>query len=60
VLLMGSDEGSDRIGLRTDTMILALVHEASGRTALVSVPRNLTHLQFPPDTPLADEYPDGF
>ena len=60
VLLMGSDEGSDRIGLRTDTMILALVHEDSGRTALVSVPRNLTHLRFPPDTLLAEEYPDGF
>ena len=60
VLLMGSDEGSDRIGLRTDTMILALVHEDSGRTALVSVPRNLTHLRFPPGTLLAEEYPDGF
>jgi LCP family protein required for cell wall assembly len=60
VLLMGSDEGEDRIGLRTDTMIIALVHEATGRAALVSVPRNLTHLRFPPGTLLADEYPDGF
>ena len=60
VLLMGSDEGDDRLGLRTDTMIIAFVHEATGRTALVSVPRNLKHLQFPPGTPLADVYPDGF
>jgi polyisoprenyl-teichoic acid--peptidoglycan teichoic acid transferase len=60
VLLMGSDEGSDRLGLRTDTMIIALVHEATGRTALVSVPRNLTGVRFPPGTPLADRYPDGF
>ncbi len=60
VLLMGSDEGEDRIGLRTDTMIIALVHEATGRAALVSVPRNLTHLRFPPGSVLAEEYPDGF
>jgi len=60
VLLMGSDEGDDRLGLRTDTMIIALVHEASGRAALVSVPRNLKRLQFPPGTLLADEYPNGF
>ena len=60
VLLMGSDEGDDRLGLRTDTMIIALVHEATGRAALVSVPRNLEHLQFPPGSPLGEEYPDGF
>ncbi len=60
VLLMGSDEGDDRLGLRTDTMIIALVHEASGRAALVSVPRNLKRLQFPPGTPLAVRYPNGF
>jgi len=60
VLLMGSDEGADRLGLRTDTMIIALVHEDTGRTALVSVPRNLKHLQFPPDSLLAERYPDGF
>lgn len=60
VLLMGSDEGSDRLGLRTDTMIIALVHEDTGRTALVSVPRNLTSVEFPPGSPLAERYPDGF
>lgn len=60
VLLMGSDEGDDRLGLRTDTMIIALVHQASGRAALVSVPRNLKRLQFPPGTPLAKRYPTGF
>ena len=60
VLLMGSDEGDDRLGLRTDTMIIALVHQASGRAALVSVPRNLQRLQFPPGTPLAKRYPNGF
>ncbi len=60
VLLMGSDEGADRIGLRTDSMIIAFVHEKSGRAALVSVPRNLLDLQFPPGSVLAKRYPQGF
>jgi anionic cell wall polymer biosynthesis LytR-Cps2A-Psr (LCP) family protein len=35
ILLLGGDAGPGRWGLRTDTMILVSVHEASGRTALV-------------------------
>ncbi|MFZ4720093.1 MAG: LCP family protein [Ilumatobacteraceae bacterium] len=60
VLMMGSDEGSDRLGLRTDTMILAMIHQPTGHTALVSVPRNLTHLQFPPGSAMTTKYPSGF
>jgi len=60
VLLMGSDEGTDRVGMRTDSLILAVIHTPTGRAALISVPRNLVHLQFPPGTTLADEYPDGY
>jgi len=60
VLMMGSDEGEDRLGLRTDTMIIAVVHEATGHTAMVSVPRNLTSVQFPPGSAMAAKYPAGF
>jgi LCP family protein required for cell wall assembly len=60
ILLLGGDAGPGRWGLRTDTMILVTIHEASGRTALVSIPRNLTRLQFPPGSPLAGSFPDGF
>ncbi len=60
VLMMGSDEGEDRVGLRTDTMILAMVHEGTGHTAMVSVPRNLKNVEFPPGTPMAERYPNGF
>ena len=60
ILLLGGDAGPGRWGLRTDTMILVSVHEASGRTSLVSIPRNLMRLRFPPGTPLADAFPDGF
>jgi LCP family protein required for cell wall assembly len=60
ILLLGGDAGPGRWGLRTDTMILVTVHEESSRSALVSIPRNLTRLEFPPGTPLAMEFPDGF
>jgi polyisoprenyl-teichoic acid--peptidoglycan teichoic acid transferase len=60
VLLLGSDGGPDRFGDRVDSIILVSIHEASGRTALVSVPRNLTRLQFPPGTTMAERFPSGF
>lgn len=60
ILLLGGDAGPGRWGLRTDTMIIVSVHESSGRTSLVSIPRNLTRLQFPPGSPLRDAFPDGF
>ena len=60
VLMMGSDEGKSRLGLRTDTMILAMIHPDSGRAALISVPRNLKHLRFPPESAMGRKFPDGF
>ena len=60
ILLLGGDAGPGRSGLRTDSMILVSVHRPSGRAALISVPRNLEHLLFPPGTPLAQRYPNGF
>ena len=60
VLLLGGDAGPGRWGMRTDTMILVSIHEASGRTALVSIPRNLRGLMWPPGTPMAERFPEGF
>lgn len=60
ILIIGGDAGPGRWGMRTDTMMLVTLHEASGRMALTSIPRNLTSLQFPPGTPLAVEFPNGF
>ena len=41
-------------------MILVSADRASGRTSLVSIPRNLRRLQFPPGSPLDERFPDGF
>ena len=60
VLLLGGDAGPGRWSLRTDTMILVIIHRKSGRMAMVSIPRNMIGLKFPPMTPMADAFPDGF
>lgn len=60
VLILGADSGPGREGVRTDTMMLVSVHGASGRTSIISIPRNLARLQFPADTPLGDRYPNGY
>jgi LCP family protein required for cell wall assembly len=60
ILLLGGDAGPGRSGLRTDSMILVSIHRPSGRAALISVPRNLEHLLFPPGSPLEQRHPYGF
>jgi LCP family protein required for cell wall assembly len=60
VLLIGSDAGADRTGVRTDSVILASIDTHTGDTVLFGIPRNLQHVPFPPGTPMAAQYPDGF
>jgi LCP family protein required for cell wall assembly len=60
VLLLGGDGGEGREGVRTDTVIVASIETATGETTLFSLPRNLQDLPFPPGSPLAQAYPDGF
>jgi LCP family protein required for cell wall assembly len=60
VLLLGGDAGPGRSGLRTDTMMLLSVHTPSGRASLVSLPRDMKGLLFPPESALGQRYPYGF
>lgn len=60
ILLLGGDEGPGRWALRTDTMILVTIDEESGRIAMISIPRNMYKMQFPPGSAMADEFPQGF
>ena len=60
ILLLGGDEGPGRWALRTDTMILVTIHEDSGRIAMISIPRNMYKMQFPPGSAMAIEFPKGF
>ncbi|WP_327637595.1 LCP family protein [Kribbella sp. NBC_00482] len=60
LLLLGGDDAPSREGVRTDTVIVASIDTKTGNTALVSLPRNLTFMPFPADSPLRKYYPDGF
>ena len=47
ILLLGSDAGVGRTGVRTDTIILVSIDPATGDTALFGVPRNLAEVPLP-------------
>ncbi|WP_427889046.1 LCP family protein [Kribbella sp. GL6] len=60
LLLLGGDDAPSREGVRTDTVIVASIDTKTGNTSLISMPRNLTFMPFPADSPLHKFYPDGF
>ena len=60
LLLLGGDGESDREGIRTDALILASIDTRTGRTALISLPRNLQNVPLRPGTALAAAYPGGY
>ncbi|GAA2393021.1 LCP family protein [Nonomuraea africana] len=59
-LLIGGDAAGNRTGVRTDSMTVASVDIKTGNTVLFSLPRNLQHVRFPPSSPLAKHFPNGF
>ena len=48
VLMLGGDAGAGRSGLRPDSMTVASIDAESGRTVLVSLPRNMSNFPFGP------------
>jgi LCP family protein required for cell wall assembly len=60
VLLIGSDAGADRTGVRTDSLLVASVDTVTGDTVIFGLPRNLQHVPFPPGTPMEEQFPDGY
>ena len=60
VLLLGGDSGSDRWGLRPDSITVASIDEDTGRTVLFSLPRNLEQVPFPEGSAMSEEFPAGF
>ena len=60
ILLLGGDAGRNRVGLRPDSMTVASVDADSGRTVLISLPRNMQGAPFPSYSPLHARFPHGF
>jgi len=47
LLIIGTDAGQGRIGLRPDSMILLTVELSTGRAAMIGIPRNLQNIPLP-------------
>lgn len=63
VLVLGGDSGrkrSDYLGARTDTVIVASIDTKTGETVLFSLPRQTGRVPFPPGSPMAQRWPNGF
>ena len=60
VLLVGSDAGNDREGVRTDSLILASVNTHTGNSVMFSLPRNLVGARFRNGSPGQRRWPNGF
>lgn len=60
VMLVGADSGKGRVGVRSDSMMVASIDTTTGNTVLIGLPRNLDHVPFAADDPLHALYPDGF
>ena len=60
VLLLGADAAAHREGLRPDSINVASVDAATGRTVLFGLPRNMHRVPFPESSPLRALYPNGF
>lgn len=58
LLLIGSDGGDNRYGVRTDSMMVANVDVEHGDVVLIGLPRNLENVPFPDDSELAERYPE--
>jgi LCP family protein required for cell wall assembly len=60
ILLLGGDSGSDRFGLRPDSIAVMSISATTGQTVNIGLPRNLTHIQFTKGTPIRKVFPYGF
>jgi LCP family protein required for cell wall assembly len=59
VLLIASDAGPDRFGVRTDSLVLTSIDVHTGDVVMFSLPRNLQHVPMPAG-PLRDTWPHRF
>ena len=60
VLLLGGDSGAGRWGLRPDSMTVASIDADTGRTVLISLPRNMRNFPFAKGSVMHQQFPHGF
>jgi LCP family protein required for cell wall assembly len=60
ILLLGGDSGSDRWGLRPDSITVASIDASTGRTILFGLPRNMLNFPFAKGSIMAEQFPRGY
>ncbi|MDO4241061.1 MAG: LCP family protein [Microbacteriaceae bacterium] len=60
ILLLGTDAGADREGLRPDSISLISVEAETGRAVVIGLPRELNEPPFREGSPMERAYPKGF
>ena len=60
ILILGSDAGSDRFGIRPDSISVLSISESTGKAVMIGIPRNLEHVRFRDGSPLWKVYPNGW
>ncbi|MEN9608993.1 MAG: hypothetical protein RLZZ06_924, partial [Actinomycetota bacterium] len=60
ILVLGSDAGRDRFGIRPDSISVFSVSASTGKVAVIGIPRGLEHVPFSADSPLWKVYPNGW
>jgi len=60
IMLLGGDSGSNRFGLRPDSISVLSISTETGTAVNIGLPRNLSRIQFTPGTPIHKVYPYGF
>ncbi|MBL3699758.1 LCP family protein [Leucobacter luti] len=60
ILLLGTDAGADREGMRPDSISLVSVDAKTGESVIIGIPRELANVPFPEDSPMYELHPNGF
>ena len=60
ILLLGSDAGRDRFGVRPDSISVMSINADTGAMVNIGIPRNLQHAPIPADSPLREFYGESW
>lgn len=60
IMLLGADAGSDRFGIRPDSISVISIDAATGQAVNIGIPRNMQHVSFSEGSPMLSVYPDGW
>ncbi len=60
IMLLGADAGSDRFGIRPDSISVISIDAATGAAVNIGIPRNLQHVGFSKGSPMNEIYPNSW